>query len=503
MKKSHAQRTGMSPIKAGILLIVLILIGVFFAFTKQIPGKQHYEIKAVVQTSNLLAKGSVVRIAGVNVGKVVGSGRYRDSNLAEITMRIDDNGRPVRKDATIKIRPRLFLEGNFFVDLQPGTPGAPQMPNGGVIPVGKTAVPVQFDQVLSSLKADSRKALQQTLQGLGAGFGSKSTAQEDISQDPEVAGLTGGQALNRTLATSADSLRDGAKVANALGGVDKGDLSRALSGIGDVTSQLAANQGQLVSLVDHFDSTMRTIASRSPELQATIQKLSVTAARGKLTFAQLNEALPPTRQAVRDLTPAMEEVPNAVAASRPWLKQAKSLVSPAELQGLLDDLTPSLGDFAQHLHTDRTWIPKLDAFSRCMNKVFLPTLMVKVDDGPLSSGVENYKEFWYAMVGQAGVGQSFDGNGTKLRLLASGGATGIKTGLSNISGFPLFTNLTSPSAGTSPAFSGKVPLVRRDVRCDQNPVPDVNGPASRGPGDGSAPSAPAPPAPPMNVEAKK
>jgi hypothetical protein len=29
---------------------------------------------------------------------------------------------PIHKDATLKIRPRIFLEGNFFVDVRPGTP---------------------------------------------------------------------------------------------------------------------------------------------------------------------------------------------------------------------------------------------------------------------------------------------------------------------------------------------------------------------------------------------
>ena len=33
---------------------------------------------------------------------------------------LNDKARPIHKDATLKIRPRIFLEGNFFVDLQPG-----------------------------------------------------------------------------------------------------------------------------------------------------------------------------------------------------------------------------------------------------------------------------------------------------------------------------------------------------------------------------------------------
>ena len=37
-------------------------------------------------------------------------------------MDINKNGLPIHADATAEIRPRIFLEGNFYVDLLPGTP---------------------------------------------------------------------------------------------------------------------------------------------------------------------------------------------------------------------------------------------------------------------------------------------------------------------------------------------------------------------------------------------
>ena len=39
-------------------------------------------------------------------------------------MEIEDKGLPIKEDAELKIRPRIFLEGNFFVDLEPGSPSA-------------------------------------------------------------------------------------------------------------------------------------------------------------------------------------------------------------------------------------------------------------------------------------------------------------------------------------------------------------------------------------------
>ena len=47
-------------------------------------------------------------------------------------MEISDEGLPIHQDATMSLRPRLFLEGNLFVDLRPGTPAAPDAPDGFV-----------------------------------------------------------------------------------------------------------------------------------------------------------------------------------------------------------------------------------------------------------------------------------------------------------------------------------------------------------------------------------
>ena len=84
-------------------------------------------------------------------------------------MEIDDKGLPIHKDATAKIRPRIFLEGNFFVDLQPGTPSAPTIDDGDTLPVTQTAGPVQLDQVLTALQQDTRKEPAAAARGLGSG----------------------------------------------------------------------------------------------------------------------------------------------------------------------------------------------------------------------------------------------------------------------------------------------------------------------------------------------
>ncbi|MBJ7347458.1 MAG: hypothetical protein JHC87_02675, partial [Thermoleophilaceae bacterium] len=53
-----------------------------------------------------------------------------------------------------------FLEGNFFVDLEPGSPSSPVLESGDSLPASQTAGPVQFDQLLTSFNYDTRRGLQ-------------------------------------------------------------------------------------------------------------------------------------------------------------------------------------------------------------------------------------------------------------------------------------------------------------------------------------------------------
>ena len=74
-------------------------------------------------TSNLATR-SPVRIAGIEVGKVTGV-EALEGGGGRVTMELSDEALPIKEDAELKVRPRIFLGGNFFVEVEPGTPGAP------------------------------------------------------------------------------------------------------------------------------------------------------------------------------------------------------------------------------------------------------------------------------------------------------------------------------------------------------------------------------------------
>ena len=323
------------------------------------------------------------------------------------------------------------------------------------------------------------------------------TAAEDQNLDPSVRGLTGGEALNKTFDTSVASLRDSAIVSEALTGPHGDQLSHVVSGLAHASAGLARADGQLTSFISDFDRTLRTTAAQQQALRQTVRQLGPTVTNANTAFASLDRAFPATEQFSNDFASALPQLPPTITAAYPWLAQAKPLLSPSELQGLLRDLQPASGDLAALTHSTIQFLPQIDLFDRCITNVFLPTGNIVVKDGPLSAGVPNYQEFWYAMAGQAAEGQGADGNGNFLRIGGGGGPYKVESGQTNYFGNidTGFAQMAAPPLRTRPAFPNKVPPLQRTAPCYKQPVPDVNGPASIGPADGSHPNGPRPPLP--------
>ena len=122
-------------------------------------------------------------------------------------------------------------------------------------------------------------------------------------------------------------------------------------------------------------------------------------------LATLNSAFPPTRAFAREILPGVRETPATIKAAFPWLEQANKLLGEKELRGLVNDLRPTTANLSKVVDGSLTVFPQADLVAQCVTKVILPTGDIKIDEGGLSTGTENYKEFWYTMVGLAGESQ--------------------------------------------------------------------------------------------------
>ena len=251
----RTDRRGMSPVTFGAIAAAFLLVVVYFGFTKAVPFTHDFRLNAVFANANSMRIGTQVRIAGVTVGKVTKISRYKDSNTSLVQMELKDNGLPIHKDATVKIRPRIFLEGNFFVDLRPGTPGSPKLEDDDApLAVTQTSAPVQFGDVLTSLQSDSRRDLQKVLINYGQALNAVPTAAQDAQADPDTRGESGGLSLRDSATYSADALRGAAIVNSATLGLEPDDLAKLVSSVSRVSGELDRNEGCVAGVGGQFQS---------------------------------------------------------------------------------------------------------------------------------------------------------------------------------------------------------------------------------------------------------
>ena len=477
-------RTGMSPAVAGAILLMLIVVATYFGFSKNLPFSEGYKLDATFESANSIRPGSPVRIAGVNVGKVKAVQRAGKSDAATVTMELQDKALPIHKDATLKIRPRIFLEGNFFVDLRPGTPSSPTLDDGDTIPMTQTSTPVQLDEVLTALQYDARQDLKDVLEGLGTGLTYQPKAVDDIGQDPDVKGETAAQAFNDTYKYAGPAELNASLVNQAVLGTSPGDLAKLIDSFGKVAAALARNEGALQGFITNFNLTTAAFAAEETNLRASIRLLAPTLETANATFTDLNAAFPPVRAFARAILPGVRTTPATINAAFPWIDQTRRLLGPRELRGLVRELQPTTAATARLVDQTIQLSPKVTDLTQCLTRVILPTGDIVISDGNQSTGFENYKSFWQTMVGLAGEGQNFDGNGLYVRFAVGGGLNTVSTGRTSSGTGQLFGNTVLPPLGTRPKYPGRRPPYRPDVKCRTQPIPNLNGPAANiGPGE--------------------
>src|SRR5215218_10419653 len=469
---SRVAQSRISPLQAGLIALVLILIATFLAFTKDIPFTKPFELKATFQNSPPIQKNQAVRIAGVDVGKVskvepVGG----DSPAVVVTMKLENDALPIHEDATVKVRPRIFFEGNLFFDIHPGSPTSPELDTGDSIPASQTSAPVQLDQVLGTLQADTRKNLQKLLEGYGGALNNKPQPGEDDDQVADVKGKTAGQALNQTLDYSPEALRGAAVVNQSLLGSDLHDLSKLVAAQQKVFAALDTHEGSLKDLITNFNTTMGALAAEQDNLRETVHLLPGLLEAANPALDKLNAAFPPTRAWALEMIPGVRETPATITAAFPWIRQTRALLRPSELQGLVDDLQPAIDDFARFTKGQVQLLPQIDLFNRCQLNVILPTGEARIGDGVFTTGLRNYEEFFQTTVGLAGESQNFDGNGSYTRFMAGGGAYPVQTQPVEQQGSPLFASAIYQPLGTRPARGAKPPY-RPTAACYKQQPPN-------------------------------
>jgi len=509
------KRRGMTTFKAGLIGIIVLVLVCYLAFTKFAnPFSSPYTIHATFSNANQLRPQSLVRIAGINVGKVESvspdpgchvnpqSGPNYHCSAAEVTMTIDSNGLPIHKDATFYIRPRIFLEGNFFVDINPGTPEAPVAPSGWVFPIQQGKEPVQFDQLLNSLQLNTRTNLQTLLQQYG------------------LAVKLGGPDYNKSIQYWLPAYEYGSEVSHDMLGTQPHDLSGWIDKGGVVNGALDAHPQNLKSLVTNFNTVAGAFSSQNQALSAAVAELprtlqvaipALNALERDLCTSAAQPAPPncapgPLRQFAERLIPGVRSTGPMVVASLPFFHQLRLLVQPSELGGcprrgapltqcgLTANLAQTIPALAQ---LNQETIPfmrdEVRPASSCQVHVILPWSHLSINDPHFNSSNgfpqrPAYVEGVDYLPGLAGESRDFDANGPYVRVFGTGGtltysmAPGMfGTYLNPIQGVQPQTPALHNSGDGAPAPVSRPPL-EPNVPCETQPqITSLDAPTGAGP----------------------
>jgi virulence factor Mce-like protein len=447
------RRSGrLTPFAAGLILIVVVAVGTYLGFRKSIPFRHHFTIEAAFNNVNNINKNSPVRIAGVNVGKVtgvrfVGAGRQ----AAIVSMRIDNSGLPIHSDATVLIRPRIFLEGNFFVDVHPGSASAPVLHDGGMLPINQTSAPVQLDQVLSVLRTSTRQDLQVLLKELSTGLAGQGAA-----------------GLNRSIPYWGPAYQNGAIVNDASLGTLQSDLSNYIASSGAVAQALDREPAALKGLVTDFNTTANALAVQNVALGAAIGELPRTLQAGLPALRALNDSFPSVRRLISDLRPAVRSSGPALTAGTPFAVQLRGLVSNGELRGLVHDLRPAVPALTQLNVASVPLNHQVRAAASCQNRVIIPWSQTTIQDTTFPSTGPVYQEEFKVLPGLAGESRAGDANGQWFRVLVSQGAFAYPAGTGQ------FALSSVPIIGVNPPSpSSRRPPLNENVPCETQLVPDL------------------------------
>lgn len=441
----------LSRFQAGVITIVALLIIVYFGFTKSVPFTHQYTVHALFTNSQGIVPKSLVRIAGVNVGQVKSIEPVRgDAPAAMVDMTIQSQGLPLHQDATFKIRPRTLLEGNFFVDVTPGSPTEPVVGDGHTFPVTQTANAVQLDQILHALPTATRSDLQTLLQQLSKGLSGR-----------------GAGGYNASIRYWQAAYQNGAQVNEATLGEQQHDLSDYIRSSGAVAQALDTYPAQLKSLVTDFNTTAHAFAIRQNQLSAAVAELPRTLSAAMPALAALNRAFPPVRRFAREWLPAVHSSGPAIDASLPFLTQLRGLLSKPELRGLVHDLSPTVPQLAKLNAESLPLYEQTRAASSCQNNVILPWTHDTIQDPEFPATGPVYQESTKPLVGLSGESREVDANGTWFRVLAAGANLAYPDGPGRF----LLTN--QALLGTNPPPPAERSPLRPTVPCETQQPPDL------------------------------
>jgi phospholipid/cholesterol/gamma-HCH transport system substrate-binding protein len=365
------------------LVVVALAIGGYvlsnqrFYLPAWVPvvGTDFYTVEAELQTAQAVVpgQGQTVNVAGVPIGDI-GSVRLEDGR-AVVEMKIKRKYAPIYRDATILLRPKTGLK-DMYLNLDPGTEAAGEVPEGGRIGVSNTLPDVNPDEVLAALDADTRDYLRILL----------NSGAEALSGD-------GPAQLRQTIKRFEPTTRDTEAITRRL--IDRRrNLRRVVHNFQELANELGSTDTQLAEFVDSANANFAAIARQDTSLREALRLLPGTLDQTASTLRGVDALATNLGPALEELRPGARALGPSLREARPFLRTTTPVIR-NELRPFARDVQPTVRDLRGAAADLAVVTPRLTKTVKVVNSL-LNTLAYN------PRGAEEGYLFWGSWANHAG-----------------------------------------------------------------------------------------------------
>ena len=320
-------------------------------------GTDFYEVKAELPTAQAVVpgQGQTVNVAGVKVGEV---GEVNlENGRAVVTMQIQDKYKPIYKDATILLRPKTGLK-DMLLALDPGTPQAGELKEGGSVTVANTLPDVNADEVLSTLDADTRAYLEILINAGGTAL------RDDSAPGKQSAPVDLREAFKRFEPTA----RDAAKFTRLLA-QRRTNIKRAIHSFSALSTELGTKDDQLARLVDSANANFQAFAQEESALREALRLFPGTLSQTSTALRNTSTLAAELGPALQQLRPFARELAPSLRAQRPFLRDTTPIIRD-QVRPFARDVQPTVRDLKAATAKLAPTTPRLTRSFKVLNRFF-------------------------------------------------------------------------------------------------------------------------------------
>ena len=323
-----------------------LLVWLWLSFGGSSPlNPQGYRIEASFSEAALLVEQADVRIAGLDVGKVVDKRLDHKTGRTIATIELESKYAPIPKDTRTMLRLKALL-GETYIELTPGSERAGILDDGDRLPIPAVEESVQIDEIVSIFDKPTRRAFQGWVRELARAIEKGR-----------------GENLNDALGNLPEFVASGEDVLEVLN-AEEPALHRLVRNSGRTLEAVTEREGQLRQLIVNANDFFGALASRNESLAETIFILPTFLAESRATLLRLRRFSRDTRPLVRDLQPVARDL-------RPTLRDVGRFAP--HLKGLFRNLNPLIRESKRNLPAAARFLRGAEPVFQSLH-VYLPEL---------------------------------------------------------------------------------------------------------------------------------